>query len=190
MSKDAVEGQLLVVGRERAEPAARQRQWLRQSAVHRHRVQLAEEIVVRVHARAENDVFAVVLPAHDDVVRPHAVGDVVAAEGGGEGEALGFTALRGHDVDLGVAVVLGGERDLFAVGRQAREHFEAFVRRQPPGDAAVGRDGVQVAGVGEDDLIAVDGGEAEEAGLAFVGRGGVRPGQAGQQGRRYQQSLH
>ena len=32
------------------------------------------------HARAEDNVLAVVLPAHDEVVRPHAVGDVVAAE--------------------------------------------------------------------------------------------------------------
>ena len=47
-----------------------------------------------VHARAEDDVLAVVLPAHDDVVRPHAVGHVVAAEGGGVGEALRHAARR------------------------------------------------------------------------------------------------
>ena len=69
-------------------------------------IELADEVVERVHARAEEDVLAVVRPAHDDVVRPHAVGDVVAAERGGVGEAFRLAALGGHDVDLGVAVVL------------------------------------------------------------------------------------
>ena len=122
-----------------------------------------------VHARAEEDVLAVVRPAHDDVVRPHAVGDFVAAERGGVGEPLRHAALGGHDVDLGVAVVLAGEGDLLAVGREAGEHLEAFVAGQPAGDAAGGRHGVQVAGVGEDDLVAVDGREAEQPGLGLVG---------------------
>ena len=123
-----------------------------------------------VHARAEDDVLAVVRPAHDDVVRPHAVGDVVAAERRGVGQPLGLAALGGHDVDLGVAVVLAGEGELLAVGREAGEHLEAVVAGQPAGDAARRRDGVQVAGVGEDDAVAVDGGEAQQPGLV----GGLR----------------
>ena len=108
-------------GEYEAEPAARQRQLLRQAAVQRYRVKLADEVVEGVHARAEEDVFAVVLPAHDDVVRSHAVGDVVAAERGGVGEAARHAALGGHDVDLGVAVVLAGEGDPLAVRREAGE---------------------------------------------------------------------
>ena len=84
---------------------------------------------------------------------------------------LRHAALGGHEVDLGVAVVLAGEGEPLAVGREAGEHLEAVVAGQPAGDAAGGRHGVQVAGVGEDDLVAVDGGEAQAARFIRGSRG-------------------
>src|SRR5262249_5522574 len=75
--------------------------------------------------------------------------------------------------DLGVAVVLGGEGELLAVGREAGEHLVAVVPGEPPGDAAGGRDGVEVAGVAEGDLVAVDGREPQQPGLV---RGRCGPG--------------
>ena len=78
----------------------------------------------------------VVLPAHDDVVRSHAVRDFVAAQGGGIGQAARHAAGGRHDVHFGVAVVLGRERQLLAVGRKAGEHFVALVAGQLAGHPA------------------------------------------------------
>ena len=85
------------------------------------------------HARAEQDFLAVVLPADDDVVRPHAVGDVVAAERGRVGEPFRHAALGRHQVYFGIAVVLAGEGEPFAVRREAGEHLEAVVIGQLAG---------------------------------------------------------
>src|SRR5207237_1200635 len=110
-------------------------------------------------------------PAHDDVVRPHPVGHLVAAEGGGVGQAGGLAAVGGDDEHLGVPVVLGGERDLGPVRGEPGEHLVAGVRGDAAGGAAGGRNGVQVAGVAEDDFVAVGGGEPQQAGLVRGGEG-------------------
>ena len=115
-----------------------------------------------VHARAENDQRLGVFPAHDDVVRPHAVGDIVAAERGGVGQPLRRAAFGRHDVDLGVAVVLRSEGELLAVGREARERSVAGTARQAARHSALFGDGVKLARVTEDDLAAVGGGKTQE----------------------------
>ena len=120
--------------------------------------------LIGLHARAEHDERLGVLPGHDEVVRPHAVADVVAAEGGGGGQALGRAAVGGHGVDLGVAVVLAGEGELRAVGREAREGVVARAAGQAARGAAVLVDGVELPGVVEDDLRAVGRREAQQAG--------------------------
>ena len=97
-----------------------------------------------------------------DVVRPHAVGDVVAIQRGRVGEPLGHATLRRHQVDLGVAVVLAGEGEPFAVGREAGKHLEAGIAGQLAGDAARSRHAVEIAGVGEHYLLAVDSREPQQ----------------------------
>ena len=54
------------------------------------------------------------------------------------GQPLRHAALGRHHVDLGVAVVLAGEGEPLAVGREAGEHLEAVVAGQLAGDAAAG----------------------------------------------------
>ena len=68
--------------------------------------------------------------------------------------------------------------------------------RESASDPALGRDGVEIAGVAEADLVTVDGGEAKEAGLVlhqglglgFVG-GGVK-GDRGEDGEGEEQMPH
>ncbi len=159
LAEDAVVGELLAVRREGAEAAARQGQFLGQIAGQCDGVQPAHEVVERVHPRAKDDVLAVRRPGHHDVVRPHAVGDIVPAERGGIGEPLRHAAVGRHHVDFRVAVVLAGEGDGLAVGREPGEHLEAFAVRELARRAAVGTDGVEVAGVGEDDLVLINRGK-------------------------------
>jgi len=190
LAEHAVVDELGPVGRVRTKAAARQRQFFDRPAVHVREIQLPEEVVPLGAPRSEQHV-AGVLPAKDDVVGTHAVGDVVAPERGRPGEALRHAALRRHQVDLGVAVVLPREGQPLPVRREAGEHLETDVAREPAGDAARGGDGVEVAGIGEDHLVAVHGGETEQARLrGLLGDGpGTRGGQDEQQ-RERQRSLH
>src|SRR5262249_40354240 len=61
---------------------------------------------------------------------------------------------------------------LLAVGRKAREHLEPFVAGQFAGDAPRRGNAVEVAGVGEDDVLVVNGREAQQSRLALALRGG------------------
>src|SRR5262249_59903067 len=83
LTEDAVVGKFLVIGRERAEAAARQGQLLGKSAVDADGIELADEVVERAHAGAEDDVLAIDLPAADDVFGCHAVGYVISAHAAG-----------------------------------------------------------------------------------------------------------
>ncbi len=164
LPEDAVVGELGVVRRERAEAAAGQRQALGRPAVLRGEIELSVEIVPFGHAGPEDDPLPVVGPAHDQVVRAHAVRDVVADEGGRVGQTLGRPSPGRDEVDFAVAVVLAGEGDRRAVGREPGEGLVAFIEGgQLPGDAARERDRVEVAGVAENDLIARDRGKAQDA---------------------------
>ncbi len=168
LAEDAVVDELLAVGRVGGEAAAGQRQFLDRTAVHTGEIKLAEEVVPVDPARAEEDV-RIVLPPDHEVVRPHAVGHVVARERGRPGQALRHASLRRHQVDLGVAVVLAGEGEPLPVGGEARDHLEPDVAREAAGDAAGRGDRVEIAGVGEDDLVPVDGREPEQPRLGGLG---------------------
>jgi hypothetical protein len=63
------------------------------------------------------------------------------------GEALGFAAFGGNDVDVRVAVVKGGEGDQFAVGRKFRIELVARTGREAVCGAALSRRSPEVAGV-------------------------------------------
>ncbi len=161
-AEDTVVGDLGVVGRIRDEAAARHGQLRGHVAIEADGVELADEGVERVPAGAEDDLGGGVAPAEDDVVGAHAIGEVVAVERGGRGKALRRAAGGGHDVDFGIAVVLGGEGELRAVGRKAREDRVAGAVGETAGGAAFAGDGVELAGVGEHDGLAIGGGEAEQ----------------------------
>jgi hypothetical protein len=95
------------------------------------------------------------------------------------GEAAGCTALGGHDVDLGIAVVLPGEGEVASVGGEAGEHLVTVgVGGEAAGDAAGSGGEVEIAGVGERDAAPMDGGETEET--RFGGGRGERNGEEGQ----------
>jgi hypothetical protein len=130
---------------------------------------------------AEEDRPAVRSPAVDLVVVTPTRGERSA--GGVEGELLGHATGRGNDVDLLVAVVLAGEGDPLAVRRELGEQLEPGMGGQPGRRPAGGRRGPQVAGIGEDDLVAVDIRKPQQLGLS-----GSHPG--GETGRRRRAMLH
>ena len=125
-------------------------------------------------AVAVDDTFAVGCPGHHDVVRPHAVAHIVARIGSGVGQTPGFASVGGNNINLAVAVILAGESNGFAVGRETRKDFIAHVRCQPSGLTACNGCCVEVAGVGEYDVRAVCGGEAEQPCFVAVGFGSRR----------------
>src|SRR5262245_66695553 len=112
------------------------RELLHKSAIGVHVKQLADEIIERDHPRAEEDLLPVGGPANDDVVWAHAIGDVVAAEGGRVGQPHRRPALSWHAADLRVAVVLAREGDGLAVPDNTGEHVEPAPVGEPPGTAA------------------------------------------------------
>ena len=67
-------------------------------------------------------------------------------------QPLRHAALGGDHEHVGVAVVLAGERDPFAVGRERRIRLDARPRRQSPRLAAGARHAPEIAGEDEDDL--------------------------------------
>ena len=134
LTHHAVVSQTSAVGCVAAKAALGQGNRLGEPAVTTDGEESAAEAVA--DAVAIDDARAVRGPGHDDVVRPHAVAEVVAGVGRGVGQAHRLAAVGGDGVDLRVAVVLAGEGDRAAVGRKARKHFIARVRRQASGLAA------------------------------------------------------
>lgn len=120
-------------------------------------------------ARAKHDFGGSIAPSHDDIIWSHAIGEIIAIEGGGNGEALRRAARGWHDVDLGVAVVLGGESQLLAVGRKTREDRVARSVGEATSRAADRGYGVQLAGIRKGYFRAVSGGEAQETSCGLVG---------------------
>ena len=177
LAEDAVIHQLLLVGRVGTPAAARQRKLFGQAAVDRHGIQLADEVDPRVGSRADDDRL-VVAPRHHQIVRAIPIGNVVVFEAAGKGNPPRNTAFGRHHVDLGAAVVLAGERQPAAVGRETGEHFIADVTGEFSRHAAPRGDRVQVAGIGKDNPVAMDRREAEQAGLVVgVRHGGTGDGQ-------------
>ena len=166
----AVVGQFLPVRGIGAEAALRERNLRRHAPFRTHGPEFSREAVA--DAVAIDDLLPVRGPAHHDVVRAHAVAQVVAAVGGRVGQSDGFAALGRNQIHFPVAVVFGGEGDALAVRRVPGEHFIADVGGQAPGFAARHRHGPQVAGVGKRHFAAAYGRKAQQAGL--VGMGGGR----------------
>ena len=114
----AVQGQLGAVGRIGAEAALGSGNLNRLAALCRHCEEQSAERGEGIPAGTVDDALAVRGPAHDDVVRAHAVADIVAVHGGCIGNSLRNTALGRHGVDFGVAVVLSGEGYRLSVRRE------------------------------------------------------------------------
>jgi hypothetical protein len=155
---------LPAVRREIGAAAPGHRQRLAEAAGDRHGVDAALAVVPAVPQRAEEDRLAVRRPAVDLVVVPPARRE--GAAGGVEGELLRHAAGRRDDVDLLVAVVLAGEGDPLAVGRELGEQLEAGMGGQAGRRAAGRRSGPEIAGIGEDDLVPMDVGKPQQPGLA------------------------
>ena len=67
------------------------------------------------------------------------------------GDALRRAAGDGHREDVDVAVVLAGEREGRAVGRNSRLGFVASAAGEPRSEASFARDAPQIACVGKND---------------------------------------
>ena len=170
LAEDAVVDHLPAIGREAAPTTARHGQRLRHAAREPGQGQITLEGIPLVAARAVDDRL-VVLPGHDDVVRAHAVRDIVALQGRGVGEAFRFAPLGGHHIHLGVAVVLAGEGERFAVRRKTGEHLESLgVGCQPAGHPALHRHGVQVSRIREDHPVPVQCREPQQPRLFGLNR--------------------
>ncbi len=100
------------------------------------------------------------------------------------GEAGDGAAGRGHDIHVRVARLVGAEGDGPAVGRVARPLFLAVHAGEADGGAAGGRHAPDIAGVGEDDGLAV----RRQAGVGQEVR--LRRGGRGRQGQETQQHAH
>ena len=81
------------------------------------------------------------------------------------GQLPGLAAIGGHHVNLLVAIVLAGEGDPLAVGRELREQLDAGMRGEARSGAAGGVDHPQIAAVSEDDAVVVDVRKTQKLGL-------------------------
>jgi hypothetical protein len=70
-----------------------------------------------------------------------------------KGEALGFAAVAGNNVDVRIAVVRGGVGDPFSVWRKFWIELVAGAGGQAERGAAFAGGGPQIAGVGEDNFV-------------------------------------
>ena len=135
---------------------------LRQLGVQANGEELTDKIVERFHTRAKHDQRLGIFPGHDEIVRSHPVGDVVSPQRGRGGEPLWSAALSRHDVNLGVAIVLRGERELRAVGGKMGKGGITGAAGEPPCDTALLADGVELTRIAKNDLLSVRGRETEE----------------------------
>ena len=146
------EGQGLAVGGDGAELGVGDGQLLGQPTVGADPVELVEPLPPALARRREEDV-AVRGPVHDAVVHR-----VVR-------QPRRVAAARGDDVDVGVAVVVGAEGDVLAVGREPGEQLLAARGREPLRRAAGFRGDPHVARVDERDVGLRDVRVAEHPGV-------------------------
>ena len=94
--------------------------------------------------------FAIGYEQHALAVRTPSGHDV---RGRVPGQATGLTALHGDDVDIGVVVIIGRERDPLAIGREVRGELGGGIRGELHGVAAVSLADPDVASVDECQVI-------------------------------------
>ncbi len=123
---------------------------------------MALETVELAHAGAEEDALVVMRPAHDDVVRSHAVPDRIATQGGRHRQPRGNATGGRHHIDLGVAVILSGKRDVIAVMGKAGKGFIAVMGGESSGNAPRVGHGIEIAAIAKDDLMVMESGKTQQ----------------------------
>ena len=117
---------------------------------------------VRIAAREKQNALAVRKPGHHFVVDAHAIAER-RRRSLVKRQLPGLTALGGHHVHIEIAVILSGEGNPFAVGRefrkQVRARRSAVMRRASPPELARQP---KIAAVHEDDLVLVDVGKPHQ----------------------------
>ena len=162
VAEDGVVGDFRAVGRKRSQAAFAHRQRFGQAAFDAHAEGAFGPSVGGVAAGEKQNALAVGKPGDDFVVNAHAIAE---RRGGAliERQLLRLAALGGHYVDVEVAVVLSGEGDPFAVGREFREEFASGVGGDAPRVASGTRCQPEIAAVHEDNLVLIDVGKAHQA---------------------------
>ena len=131
---------LRAIGRERTARPHGQGQFGGKTTLHRHGEQL-RCIGGTGAGRGEQHILAVRTPPGGHI------------RGGMPGETLGLAPGGGDDVNVGVAIVVGGESDPLSVGREVGIALGADAGGEPLGIAAVVADRPDIAGVAEGDLF-------------------------------------
>ncbi len=112
LAEDPVVGQFLVIGRVGGKTTTRQWKLLGQPTVRGYGEELSVETIMFPHPGAEENLPAAMGPAHDNVVRAHTVGDVIATKRSGIGKPYRDASFGGHKIHFGVAVILTSKRQL------------------------------------------------------------------------------
>ena len=157
-------GDRLAVGRVGSLRAGGQRQRLRHAGAVGVNEEELEEVTIAERAAGDEDVFAVGRPAND------------LASGRMPGDATGHAALRRSDVDVGVAVEVGGVGDLGAVRRKERTGLHLPIRGEPLGIAALPAHRPDIVGVEKGDLVLRERGVAQQQRMIGWGLGGDEAG--------------
>ena len=152
------------VRRERAAAGFGDLQGRLQSAVEADQEILPVPLAEGRAVAAEKDLFGIRGPVQDLIVvsaaRRHEADRIVI------GQLTGRSAFGGDDVHLAGARILARKGNPFAVGADLGGKLQPRVRSQAPGRTPLGRNGPDVAGVDEDEQIAVDVRRPQEPGLA------------------------
>ena len=127
----AVIGQLFSVRRIATETAFRQRDHFRKAAFFIHRIQFPVETTT--DTVTVNDTASVRSPVHYDIVRSHAVAQVITLVGCRIGNTQRFSSRRRDRVHFRVSIVLSGKCNCFTIRRKTREHFIPNMRSQTLG---------------------------------------------------------
>ena len=155
---------LFPIRREGAGARARHRQLHRAASLGAHAIEVILNQGPTIAQTPEQHPLSVGRPAIDLVVVTPPLGERPSR--GIKRELPGHTARHRHHVDLLISVVLPGEGDRLSVGRELGEELETGMSRQPGCCTPAHRGQPEIAAVGEDDLVAVDVGEAEQLGLS------------------------
>jgi hypothetical protein len=156
---DGLIGEGFAIGREGALDAGGQGEGFRHSRTIGMDEEEALEVAVAGRPAGDEDIFAVGGPADD------------GAAGRVPGDAAGNAPGCWNDVDVGVALEVGGVGDGGSIGREKGAGDDLAVGGEPLGVAALAADCPDVVGIAEGDLFLAQRGTAQqEQGL---GRGGL-----------------